>query len=103
MTGWAITPTAGGLRLHRPGRARMDFVATATIQHTRPTRLAHQIRQDLWRKLQKLKGFSPVIEIEGQRVKAGGQVDGPIPPSAIETTQSLLNCPIHRSRWERNA
>lgn len=103
MSRWSITPTPEGMRLHRPGRQRLDFAASATISHARPKRLAHQIRQDLWRALQNLKGFSPVVEISGDTVRAGGQVDGPIPPTAQSTAQALLDSPKHRRRWLRHA
>ena len=46
-------------------------------------RLAHQIRQDMWRKLQSIRGFLPVVEITHRgahlHIRAGGELACPAP------------------------
>ena len=46
-------------------------------------RLAHQIRQDMWRKLQSIRGFLPVVEITHRgahlHIRAGGELTCPAP------------------------
>ena len=72
---------------------------------------AHQIRQDMWRKLQGMRGFSPVVEVtatgpgSGQalRVRAGGQVMGRVPSNAAGLIADVLENPADRARWQRHA
>lgn len=85
---------------------RFDVVAETTLpQVKRLKRLAHQIRQDLWRVLQSQRGFSPVIEIrsewEALRIRAGGRVDqASFAASVLEARISaLLADPARRARW----
>ncbi|WP_241482203.1 hypothetical protein [Leisingera sp. ANG-Vp] len=72
-----------------------------------PLRLAHQVRQDMWRKLQSLRGFSPVVEVtqegQGLRVRAGGQVMGRVPSNAADLIAGVLEHPGNRARWLRHA
>ncbi|MEX0302130.1 MAG: hypothetical protein AB3N24_06880, partial [Leisingera sp.] len=69
--------------------------------------LAHQVRQDMWRKLQSLRGFSPVVEVtaegQGLRVRAGGQVMGRVPSNAAGLIADVLEHPGNRARWLRHA
>ncbi|MEO0360348.1 MAG: hypothetical protein AAF322_04530, partial [Pseudomonadota bacterium] len=66
-------------------------------------RLAHQVRQDVWRALRRLRGFSPAVEVRdapgGVTVRAGGRVDGPVPPGAAERIASVLADERNRRRW----
>ncbi len=105
MKGWAISRDGEALILHRAGRRRMDVSASTALTGThRPARLAHAIRQDLWRALQTTRGFSPVIRIETgpaqTRITAGGQIDGPRAPALSQIIQDLLNSPSNRNRWQ---
>lgn len=43
---------------------RFDISACAKFPLLRKSRLAHQVRQDVWRALQGVRGFSPVIRID---------------------------------------
>ncbi len=84
--------------------ARFDVYAEAWFPDLRQGRLAVQIRQDLWRRLQHLRGFSPVVEVRTQDgglvVRAGGSVDGVFPKGATtELIQTLLDDPAKRTRW----
>jgi len=67
------------------------------------TRLAHQVRQDLWRKLQSLRGFSPVVSVSsvpgGVAIRAGGRAARPIPQTVEETITTLLSHPPSNQRW----
>lgn len=109
MTGWAVIQDGETLTLARPGRTRLDFAASAVVSGgpIARRRLAHQIRQDLWRRLQSLRGFSPVVEVTGRlgeiRVRAGGQVDGACPATAISAAEETLACPQRLARWLRHA
>lgn len=83
---------------------RYDVSFETAFPRVSRRRLALQIRQDMWRRLQKLRGFSPVIEITevegGLLVKAGGQVDGKFPKAHVEAQiADLLEDPKYRARW----
>lgn len=88
--------------------ARFDVSAQSSFPMLRRGRLAMQIRQDLWRELQSLRGFSPAIEVRtmdgGVIVRAGGSVDGRFPKSTTaDRIQQLLDDPKKRVRWINNA
>jgi len=96
------------LVLTRAWPPRFDVVAETMLPMVaRRKRLAHQIRQDVWRALQSQKGFSPVIEIRSDaredalRIRAGGRVDqasfsAPVLESRIA---AVLDDPARRARW----
>lgn len=54
---WHITRGVGELTLSRQLPARFDVVASTTLPEGDPLRLAHQIRQDMWRMLKRVRGF----------------------------------------------
>lgn len=97
----------GALTLARHLPPRWDVAGRGHLPGGRPERLAHQIRQDLWRALRMVRGFSPTVRLEpaqgGWAVTAGGRVVGPVPHSAEERIADLLNDPGHRTRWLRYA
>lgn len=106
MKGWVQTRRDNALTLHRPGRARLDVQAKTTLagQH-RQSRLAHAIRQDIWRAVQATRGFSPVVRLEtreqGSQITAGGQIDGRAAPALAQTIKAVLNDPKNRHRWQQ--
>lgn len=105
-TRWHILRDGDSLTLARTLPARFDVEASARFPHLRADRLARQIRQDLWRELKDLRGFSPVVSVqtdsEGMSVRAGGRVaGGQVPPNAAQTIQSMLTDPGLRARWSR--
>ncbi|MBY6067009.1 hypothetical protein KUW17_09685 [Leisingera aquaemixtae] len=108
---WHITRTDSSLTLSRRVPARFDVAAETVLPAGDPLRLAHQIRQDMWRRLQSLRGFSPVVEItalghgqaQGLRVRAGGQVTGRVPANAAAQITEVLENPACRARWVRHA
>ncbi|WP_338020478.1 hypothetical protein [Dinoroseobacter sp. PD6] len=108
--GWIERRAGAVLTLSRRPGARFDLAAATRMPPVAARgRLAHQIRQDLWRALQGLRGFSPVVQVtagpEGTEVIAGGQlVAARAPKAQIEARiAALLEDPQHRARWLRHA
>lgn len=105
--GFHIIRDGDVLTLARRLPARFDLEASATLPLLRRGRLAHQVRQDLWRALRGLRGFSPVIELrrhaDGLTLRAGGQVDGAIPATARETIAQVITDPCNQARWIAHA
>lgn len=101
--GWYELRSDAGYVLARHWPPRLDVVATGDFPPVRRGRLARQIRQDLWRMLQGLRGFSPVIEVDatacGLRVRAGGRLVAPAPSGVESRIKDLLDSPGHRARW----
>ena len=105
---WHILREDGALTLARRLPARFDLSVETAFPRVGRLRLARQIRQDMWRALQDVRGFAPVVRVEDAggelRVRAGGQVDGAFPRGkATETLSALLSDPAHRSRWIAHA
>ncbi len=106
---WHMHRTEATLTLSRGGAERWDVSAEGVLPLARKGRLAHQIRQDLWRMLRHLRGFCPMVRVmeDGPHliVTAGGQVDvRPFPKAMVETRiADLLASPAHRARWLRYA
>ncbi|SDJ16189.1 hypothetical protein [Salipiger marinus] len=105
--GWHITRAEGTLTLSRRLPARFDLgVGTILPQVARPERLAHQVRQDLWRALRDLRGFAPCVRItpqDGQlHLLAGGEVAGAVPRAQAEARiAAVLEDGARRARWLR--
>lgn len=89
------------------GPVRFDVSAETRLAVASPGRIAHQVRQDLWRALRQLRGFAPVISVtpvdDGLRVVAGGAVAGAIPPGTAAQIASVLDHPANRARWIAHA
>ena len=104
---WHILREGAGLTLCRHLPPRFDFAVSTVLPHGRAARLAHQIRQDLWRALQRVRGFSPVVQLEqvadGWRVTAGGRVAGPVPAAVVARADAVLTDPLRQKRWLKNA
>lgn len=101
--GWHILREEGALVLTRRLPPRFDLSAETRLPGGRKAAVAHQVRQDLWRALQGLRGFCPVVRVEdagqGLRVIAGGRVAGPVPATARGRIAALLEDPVRRARW----
>lgn len=101
--GWHIHEEEGRYVLARQWPPRFDVSAQSAFPAVRPSRLARQIRQDLWRRFQHLRGFSPVVEVSatesGTFVIAGGRLSGRAPQDTQDRIQDLLDSPAHRARW----
>jgi hypothetical protein len=71
-------------------------------------RTAQQVRQDMWRALQDLRGFAPIVEVRREagrlHVKAGGAVDGAVAKTHAQVIiAEILDCPERRARWQKFA
>lgn len=99
-------PNALTLARHAP--ARFDVAAEATLAGAADLlRLAHQVRQDVWRAVRRLRGISPVVLVtttDGTiHIRAGGRALPPISGTAAPAIQAVLDCPHNRRRWLRHA
>nr|WP_319250285.1 hypothetical protein [uncultured Celeribacter sp.] len=109
--GWHILKEEGALTLARRLPPQFDFSVTTRIEGgagLRKTRLARQVRQDMWRALQSLRGFAPVVQLHevgaDLDITAGGAVAGRFPKTQCETRLgAVLNDPDRRARWVRHA
>lgn len=101
--GWYVQRDGGRYVLARHWPPRFDVCAVSVFPPVRAGRLAQQIRQDLWRILKGLRGFSPVVQIdasdEGCKVHAGGRLVGNAPKEIESHIRNLLDSPTHRARW----
>ncbi|WP_323771387.1 hypothetical protein [Antarctobacter sp.] len=101
--GWHTHEQDGCYVLARHWPPLFDVAAVSGFPPARASRLARQIRQDLWRKFQHLRGFSPVVEVaateDGVIVRAGGRLSGRTPPGTEGRIRDLLDSPAHRARW----
>lgn len=98
----------GGVTVSRKLPARFDFAVEATVPACNAVLLAQQVRQDMWRALQGLRGFLPVVEIvkDGNqcRIRAGGSVNGPLPLVHVQgLLLQILHDPARRARWIMHA
>ncbi|MEM7487715.1 MAG: hypothetical protein AAF390_01185 [Pseudomonadota bacterium] len=86
---------------------RWDLAVRARLPDLGRRRLAHAVRQDLWRMLRDLRGLSPAVEVIrdgwGVEVVAGGRVDGAIPPGTAARVAAMLADPVRRAAWIRSA
>lgn len=104
---WHITQSEGRVTLSRHLPPRFDFAVQTQLPQGNPRRLAHQIRQDLWRALQRVRGFSPVVQLdqtpEGWAVTAGGRASGKIAPTTSAKASAVLEHAGNLARWLRHA
>lgn len=105
---WHVIEAEGALTLARRLPVRFDLVAETVLPDAvGRRRLAHLVRQDLWRMLRRLRGFAPAVRVRrvaaGLHVVAGGGVAGPVPPGAQARVAWLLDDPRHRARWTGRA
>ncbi|MEC3860362.1 hypothetical protein VK792_03625 [Mesobacterium sp. TK19101] len=102
--GWFEYRDADCYVLARRWPPRLDICAEARFPRVARGRLARQVRQDLWRALQDLRGFAPVIDIRtcggGLRLLAGGQLAcGRGGAGAGDRVAMVLNDANNRRRW----
>ena len=102
---WIEREEEGGAFVHaRRWPCRFDLSVSMEFPRVSRRRLARAVRQDMWRALQSLRGFSPAIRVEpvedGLRLEAGGQMDGRWPRAVAEARlQAVLGDPRLRARW----
>lgn len=102
--GWFVSRGDGWLVHARHWPPRFDCAARGDFPAARAGRLARAVRQDLWRVMRGLRGFSPVVLIsqtgEGLSICAGGRVMGGHRYDGLEADiGALLSAPRHRDRW----
>ncbi len=104
---WNVHTTDGQVTVCRQLPARFDVSATTTLPKGRALRYAHQIRQDMWRALQNVRGFSPVVRLattdSGWQVTAGGRISGRKTASLVQQIETVLDNPANRHRWITHA
>ena len=87
--------------------ARFDIVVETRFPPLRKGCLAQQIRQDLWRRLRAVRGFSPVVEVRDAggelHVRAGGRMDCNFPRGLTPAIEEFLAQPDLRQRWIAHA
>lgn len=106
---WHILRDDHAVTVARHLPARFDLCVTATIAAPRPlSRLsvAQQVRQDVWRALQQVRGFSPVVRVRQTgatvQVEAGGRLDRPA-GRAADRIADVLDSTANRRRWLTHA
>ncbi|GAA6207978.1 hypothetical protein NBRC116601_12710 [Cognatishimia sp. WU-CL00825] len=105
---WHILRDEGSVTVTRVLPVRFDVCAETTLPAGRVLKVAQQVRQDLWRKLQKLRGFSPVVCVvqagTGLRVTAGGRIEATFhKPTVDALIAEVLADPRNRARWSNYA
>ena len=104
---WHTLTEGNTVTLCRQRPPRFDFAVRTVLPHGQPKRLAHQIRQDLWRALQHVRGFSPVVRLEplsaGWAVSAGGRALGHVAPDTLDRAAAVLDHAGNRARWMHHA
>lgn len=104
---WHILHEEGSLTLCRQTPARFDVAVTVELPMADPLRLAQQVRQDMWRAVQNVRGFSPVVKVTpckgGVQLKAGGRVAGRVPGNLAAQIAMVLEDDAKRRRWLRHA
>ncbi|WP_226626917.1 hypothetical protein [Alloyangia pacifica] len=105
VKGWHMQREGEVVTLARRSPARFDLrVETLLPPVARLERLAHQVRQDMWRALRDLRGFAPVVRVQpcagGVTVEAGGEVAGALPRKVVEARiAEVLEDRGNRARW----
>ena len=104
---WHILREDGAVTLARTLPPRFDVVAETVLPDARRLRLAHQVRQDMWRALRSVRGFSPVVRVERRGgvilVKAGGRTAMPVAAGLSARIADVLEDAANRRRWIRYA
>ncbi|MEM9046834.1 MAG: hypothetical protein AAGC81_19315 [Pseudomonadota bacterium] len=112
MTKWALTESDDAVVLAPRGIApHWDLAVERSLPcPTRCSRrhVARQIRQDLWRAMQVMRGFVPIVSVswadQSAEIRAGGRfLCGAAPPNAFETIASVLDNEDNRRRWLAHA
>ncbi|OCX66012.1 hypothetical protein BFP70_07775 [Thioclava sp. SK-1] len=102
---WLMIDEGCGVLTHARGwPLRWDLAVESAFPLANPRRLARGVRQDMWRRLQNLRGFRPMVRVAagegGLVIRAGGEVDGRFPRAKLEQDLAdLLADPGLRSRW----
>ena len=103
-TSWHVTYDGQAVTVSRRARPVFDVAGETMLPDACRVRIAHQVRQDLWRALQNVRGFAPAVQIErhdtGLHVTAGGQLACSAPVDQLRARiQHVLDDPQNRLRW----
>ncbi|MEM1431975.1 MAG: hypothetical protein AAGG09_21165 [Pseudomonadota bacterium] len=103
-TRWHIVREGEALTVARRVPLRWDVSAETRLPPARRLRVAHQVRQDLWRMLRRQRGFAPQVRVcpcdDGLQLRAGGRMHGVYDRGAVEgRIADLLADPDARARW----
>jgi len=101
---YLIREEDGALTLARRLPVRFDLAVEGRLPEAPRARVAHRLRQDMWRALRHLRGFAPVVRVwrvpGGLRVRAGGAVAGPVVQAAAEARiAALFEDSARVARW----
>jgi hypothetical protein len=101
---WHEIDEDGALTLTRRVPVRFDLAVEGWLPEAPRRRVAHRLRQDMWRELQALRGFAPAVSVwraaGGLRVRAGGAVAARCPRDAAEARiAALFEDPARVARW----
>lgn len=101
---WHILRQGDSLTVTRALPVQFDVRAETRMPDGGRLRLAQQVRQDLWRRLQNLRGFAPVVTVtrfgDVLKVVAGGQVASAHDKRHVEACiAEMLDDPQLRLRW----
>ncbi len=103
--GWHSLRDGATLTVSRACPVRFDLAVETRFDDPglRRGRIAHQIRQDMWRCLQNTRGFRPAVRVTrtptGLDVVAGGALDGRVTARMRADLAALLADPVLRRRW----
>ena len=94
----------GALTLARRWPVRFDLAVEGRLADASRVRVAHRVRQDMWRVLRDLRGFAPVVRVwrvpGGLHVRAGGAVAGRFGREEAEARiAALFEDPARVARW----
>ncbi len=105
--GWHISDDGATYVVTRCLPVKWDIFAETRLPDMGRRRLAHAVRQDLWRMLQRLRGYAPIVSVtragQGVQLRAGGSVAGSVPPGAQAQIAAMLADPARRAAWQRAA
>lgn len=101
---WHILREGDSLTVTRALPVRFDVAAETTLPDGGRLRLAQQVRQDLWRTLQALRGFAPAVRVtrrgDACEILAGGRVEGAHDKASVDARiAEMLSDPDLRARW----
>ncbi|MEL7154469.1 MAG: hypothetical protein AAFN51_11895 [Pseudomonadota bacterium] len=114
MSRWSLVVSDDATLLHRTGQRpewafEVSLKLTSTASAAQRVRIAHQVRQDIWRACQRVRGFLPLVEVSTSGnetvIRAGGSLmtrSGHVPSLEIKVA-AVLDCADNIARWQRHA
>lgn len=102
---WHVIETQdGALIVARRWPMRFDLAVGTELPDAGRRWIAHQVRQDVWRALRRLRGFVPAVRVSrragGLDITAGGEVDGQFDRGQAEARiADILEDRDNRARW----